>query len=191
MSNIFKVSKKLSIIKTKFSGLVIYKRKTFTDKRGYFRELFLKKNLNKKFVFDYYSLSKKNVLRGLHLQLKKPQGKLITVLSGKIFDVALDCRPKSKTFGQFYTLELSEKENTSLYIPEGFAHGFCSLANNTLLHYRCTNYRDKNSETGIYWKDKDLGINWPKKKFFVSSKDKKNILFKNFLESKIFRNIKF
>ena len=84
MSNIFKVSKKLSIIKTKFPGLVIYKRETFADKRGYFRELFLKKYLNKKFVFDYYSLSNKNVLRGLHIQLKKPQGKLITVLSGKI-----------------------------------------------------------------------------------------------------------
>ena len=191
MSNIFKVSKKLSIIKTKFSGLVIYKRETFTDKRGYFRELFSKKDLNKKFVFDYYSLSKKNVLRGLHLQLKKPQGKLITVISGKIFDVALDCRKKSKTFGQFYTVELSGKENTSLYIPEGFAHGFCSLANNTLLHYRCTNYRDKNSETGIYWNDKDLGINWPKKRYIVSSKDNKNILFNNFKESKMFKKIKF
>ena len=166
MSNIFKVFKKLSIIKTKFPGLVLYKRETFIDKRGYFRELFLEKVLGKKFVFDYYSLSKKNVLRGLHLQLKRPQGKLITVLSGKIFDVALDCRPKSITFGKFYTVELSEKENTSLFIPEGFAHGFCSLNNNTLLHYRCTNYRDKSSEAGIYWKDRDLNINWPKKKFF-------------------------
>ena len=190
MSNIFKVSKKLSIIKTKFSGLVIYKRETFTDKRGYFRELFSKKDLNKKFVFDYYSLSKKNVLRGLHLQLKKPQGKLITVLSGKILDVALDCRPKSKSLGQVYTVELSGKENTSLYIPEGFAHGFCSLANNTLLHYRCTNYRDKNSEIGIYWKDKDLDINWPKKRFLISFKDKKNFLFKNFIESKTYKKVK-
>ena len=180
----------MSIIKTKFAGLVIYKRKTFIDKRGYFRELFLEKVLNKKFIFDYYSLSKKNVLRGLHLQLKKPQGKLITVLSGKIFDVALDCRLKSKTFGQFYTVELSEKENTSLYIPEGFAHGFCSLANNTLLHYRCTNYRDINSETGIYWNDKDLKINWPKKNFFVSSKDKNSLSFKDFINTKSFNKIK-
>ena len=168
----------MSIIKTKFSGLVIYKRETFTDKRGNFRELFSKKDLNKKFVFDYYSLSKKNVLRGLHLQLKKPQGKLITVLSGKIFDVALDCRPKSKTFGQFYTVELSEKENTSLYIPEGFAHGFCSLANNTLLHYRSTNYRDKNSEIGVKWNDKDLNINWNIKSPILSKKDNKNLNFK-------------
>ena len=172
----------MQIIKTKFSGLILYKRKTFKDVRGYFRELYLEKFLRKKFVFDYYSLSKKNVLRGLHLQSKNPQGKLITVISGKIFDVALDCRKKSKTFGQFFSIELSEKENVSLYIPEGFAHGFCSLANNTILHYRCTSYRDKYSETGIYWKDQNLKINWPKKKFFVSSKDKKNILFKNFIK---------
>ena len=92
----------MQIIKTKFTGLIFYKRETFRDERGYFRELFIEKDLKKKFVFDYYSLSKKNVLRGIHLQLKKPQGKLITVLSGKIFDVALDCRPKSKTFGKIF-----------------------------------------------------------------------------------------
>jgi dTDP-4-dehydrorhamnose 3,5-epimerase len=177
----------LQIIKNKFSGLIFYKRETFKDKRGYFRELFQEKVLKKKFVFDYYSLSKKNVLRGIHLQLKNPQGKLITVLSGKIFDVALDCRPKSKTFGQFFSIELSEKENTSLYIPEGFAHGFCSLTNNTILHYRCTNYRDKNSETGIYWKDIDLNINWPKNKFYISSKDQKNLSFKDFIKTKNFK----
>lgn len=176
----------MQLIKTKFLGLVFYKRDTFRDNRGYFRELFEEKILNKKFVFDYYSLSKKNVLRGIHLQLKKPQGKLITVLSGKIFDVALDCRKNSKTFGKFFSVELSEKGNTSLYIPEGFAHGFCSLTNNTILHYRCTNYRDKNSETGIYWNDKELNINWPKRKFHTSIKDKKNLLFSDFINTKDF-----
>ena len=180
----------MQIIKTEFAWIFIFNRETFKDKRGYFRELFLEKLLKKNFVFDYYTLSKKNVLRGIHLQLKKPQGKLITVLSGKIFDVALDCRPKSKTFGQFFSLYLSGKENTSLYIPEGFAHGFCSLSNNTILHYRCTNYRDKNSETGIFWKDKDLNINWPKNKFSISSKDKKNLLFKNFINAKNFNKVK-
>ncbi len=180
----------MQIIKTKFSGLIFYKRNTFKDDRGYFRELFLAKDLKKKFKFDYYSFSKKNVLRGIHLQLKRPQGKLITVINGKIFDVVLDCRPKSKTFGHFFSVELSEKENISLYIPEGFAHGFCSLTNNTVLHYRCTNYRDKNSETGIYWKDKSLNINWPKRKFIISSKDKKNILFNDFINSKDFKKIK-
>ena len=168
---------------------MFYKRETFRDGRGYFRELFLEKILNKKFVFDYCSLSKKNVLRGLHLQLKKPQGKLITVLSGKIFDVALDCRPKSKSFGHFFSVILSERENTSLYIPEGFAHGFCTLTNNTNLHYKCTNYRDKNSETGIYWKDEDLNIKWPSQNFNISSKDKKFLLFRDFIKTKDFKKI--
>ena len=180
----------MQIIKTKFSGLIFYKRKTFKDNRGYFRELFIEKVLKKSFKFDYYSYSKKNVLRGIHLQLKKPQGKLITVISGKIFDVVLDCRPNSKTFGKFFSVQLSEKENISLYIPEGFAHGFCSLTNNTILHYRCTNYRDKNSETGIYWKDKSLNINWPKRKFIISSKDKKNVLFEDLIKSREFNTLK-
>lgn len=179
----------MQLKKTKFSGLIFYKRETFKDSRGYFRELFLEKNIKKKFVFDYYSLSNKNVLRGLHLQLKKTQGKLITLISGKIFDVVVDCRPKSKTFGQFFSVELSENKNSSLYIPEGFAHGFCSLANNTILHYRCTNYRHKASETGIYWNDKSLNINWPKKKFIISRKDQKNISFEKFLQSKKFNKI--
>jgi len=175
----------VQLIKTKFKGLVIYKRTSFNDSRGYFRELFIEKVLNKKFIFDYFSLSKKNVVRGIHLQLNKPQGKLITVLSGKIFDVCVDCRPKSRTFGKYYSMELSEKNNTSLYIPEGFAHGFCSMSNNTLLHYKCTNYRDKNSEVGILWNDKNLNIKWPIKKYIVSAKDRKNLTFKQFISEKI------
>ena len=180
----------MQIIKTKFSGLKLYKRKIFKDNRGYFKELFFKKIFKKKFIFDYYSLSKKNVLRGLHLQLKKPQGKLITVLYGKIFDVALDCRKKSKTFGKFYTIYLSDKENSSLYIPPGFAHGFCSLTKNSLLHYKCTNYRDIKSETGILWNDKDLKIKWPNNNLIISAKDKKNNTFKNFINSKEFKKVK-
>ena len=180
----------MQIIKTKFSGLTLYHRETFRDNRGYFRELFLEKVIKKKFIFDYYSLSKKNVIRGLHLQLKKPQGKLITVLSGKIFDVALDCRKQSRTFGKFFTTYLSEKNNTSLYIPPGFAHGFCSLSKSSLLHYKCTNYRDIKSETGILWNDKDLNIKWPNNKFLISAKDKTNHTFKDFINSKQFKKIK-
>ena len=127
---------------------------------------------------------KKNVLRGIHLQLVKPQAKLITVLSGKIFDVAVDCRVNSKTFGKHFYTELSETKNTSLYIPEGFAHGFCSLSDKSILHYKCTNYQNKNSETGILWNDKDLKIKWPNRKFIVSKKDKKNITFKELVSGK-------
>ena len=108
----------------------------------------------------------------------------------KIFDVCLDCRPQSKTFGEFFAVKLSAKENISLYIPEGFAHGFCSLVNNTILHYRCTNYRNKDSETGIYWNDKNLNISWPNNKFTVSIKDEKFLSFKDFIKTKNFKKIK-
>ena len=172
----------MKIIKTKFKDLIIYKKETYRDRRGYFRELFLNKNIKKKFPFDVMSFSKKNVLRGLHLQLNKPQGKLVTVLRGKIFDVALDCRKNSRTFGKYFSIILSEKKNISLYIPEGFAHGFCSLSDNTIMHYKCTNYRDKKSETGIIWNDDQIKINWPIKKPILSSKDKRNISFKFFKE---------
>ena len=172
----------MKIEKTKFKDLIIYKKETYKDKRGYFRELFLNKNINKNFPFDVMSFSKKNVLRGLHLQIKKPQGKLVTVLRGKIFDVALDCRKNSKTFGKYFSIILSEKENISLYIPEGFAHGFCSLSNNTIMHYKCTNYRDKKSETGIIWNDNEINIKWPIEKPILSSKDKKNISFRMYKE---------
>ena len=172
----------MKLIKTEFKDLLIYKKDTFKDNRGYFRELFLNTDIKRKFPFDVMSYSKKNVLRGLHLQLKKPQGKLVTVLRGKIFDVALDCRKNSKTFGKYFSIILSENENISLYIPEGFAHGFCSLSDNTIMYYKCTNYRDQRSETGIIWNDSEINIKWPIKNPILSAKDKSNISFKNFKE---------
>jgi len=170
----------MKIIKTNFKDLFLYRRDTHKDNRGYFRELFTEKFLKVKFPFDMMSFSKKNVIRGLHMQLKNPQGKLLTVVSGKLFDVALDCRKKSKTYGKYFSTILSDKDNTSLYVPEGFAHGFCSLEDNTILHYKCTNYRNAKSEVGIMWNDPELKIRWPKKKFIISNKDKKNISFKDF-----------
>ena len=175
----------MKIIKTKFKELVIYEKDTFKDKRGYFRELFIQKHFKEKFPFDVMSYSKKNVLRGLHLQLNNPQAKLITVLKGKIFDVCLDCRKKSKTFGKYFSIVLSDKENKSLLIPKGFAHGFCTLSNDVVLHYKCSTYRNKNSECGILWNDKKIKINWPIKKPVISEKDKKNILFDEFVNMKL------
>ena len=169
----------MKIIKTKFKDLIIYDKKTFKDKRGYLRELYHQKHFKTKFPFDVMSYSKKNVLRGLHLQLKNAQAKLITVLKGKIFDVCVDCRKNSKTFGKHFSIYLSEKENKSLLIPAGFAHGFCSLTNDVVLHYKCSKYRHSNSETGILWNDKDLDIKWPTKKLIISNKDKKNFTFKD------------
>jgi len=175
----------MKVLQTKYKDLLVIKKDTYFDNRGYFRELFLNKLLKKKFVFDVMSLSKKNVLRGLHLQIKKPQGKLITVLRGEIFDISVDCRIRSKTFGKYFSIKLSEKDNVSIYIPEGFAHGFVSLSNNSVVHYKCTNYRDKKSETGILWNDRDLKIKWPKKKFIISQKDQKNLTFSEVIKNKL------
>ena len=172
----------MKILKTKFKNLLIIKKDTYFDNRGYFRELFINKLIRKQFIFDVMSLSKKNVLRGLHLQTKKPQGKLITVIKGEILDISVDCRKKSKTFGKYFSIKLSEKDNTSIYIPEGFAHGFVSLKDNSILHYKCTNYRHKESETGILWNDKDLKIKWPKKKLIISKKDQNNPTFLEFIK---------
>lgn len=170
----------MRIIETKFKGLKIFDKQTFKDSRGFFRELFLKKHINKELIFDVMSLSKKNVVRGLHLQTKKPQAKLITVLRGKIFDVCLDCRKNSKTFGKYFKIILSENKNQSLFIPEGFAHGFCTLSDKTIVHYKCSDYRHQNSEVGILWNDKEIKIKWPIKKAIISKKDKKNLSFKEF-----------
>ncbi len=179
----------MKVIKTKFDGLLIIKRPTYYDNRGFLRELFEQKKYKKKFIFDYFSLSKKDVIRGLHLQYKKPQVKIISVISGRIFDVVLDCRKNSKTFGKYFTMNISSKDNVSLYIPEGFAHGFCSLTNNTILHYRNSNYRNKKYEIGILWNDRDLNIKWPVKNPLISLRDKKNVTFGKFLDSKNFKKM--
>ena len=129
------------------------------------------------------------MIRGLHLQHKKHQAKIISVISGRIFDVVLDCRKNSKTFGKYFDMYISAKDNTSLYIPEGFAHGFCSLTNNTVVHYKNSDYRNKKNEVGILWEDKDLNIKWPIKKPIISSKDRKNLSFDKFLNSKNFKKM--
>ena len=112
------------IIKTKFNNLVLLKKHKFLDSRGYFQELVMEKNIKKNFPFHVMSFSKKNIIRGLHIQTKNPQGKFITVIKGKIFDVAVDLRKNSKTYGKYYSKILSEKNSLSIYIPPGFAHGF-------------------------------------------------------------------
>ena len=117
------------ILKTKFKELVLFQNNSFKDKRGYFKEILLEKKIKKKFPFLVMSFSKKNVIRGLHLQLKNSQGKYISVLRGKIFDVAVDLRKNSNSYGKVFTAILSEKNSNSLFIPAGFAHGLCALEN--------------------------------------------------------------
>ena len=170
----------MKILKTPFKDLLIIKSKQYYDDRGYFRELLREINVKQKFVFNIVSFSKKNVIRGLHYQSKKPKGKFISVVKGKILDVAVDLRKKSKTYGKHYKIILSDKNETSVFIPGGFAHGFVSLDNENIVVYSCTNYRDQKSEGGILWNDKDLKIKWPIKKPIISKKDKLNPTFKDF-----------
>jgi len=168
------------IIKTKFNGLILIKNKKFNDSRGYFKELIVEKNIKVKFPFHVMSFSKRNVIRGLHIQTKNPQGKFITVIKGKIFDVAVDLRKNSKTYGKYYSKILSEKNSLSVYIPPGFAHGFCTLDKENFIIYSCTQYRNAKSEIGIKYNDQDLNIKWPIKKPILSIKDKKNYSLKEF-----------
>ena len=173
------------IKKTSFKNLFIIENISFKDKRGYFKELLKEKNIKKKFPFTVMSFSRKNVIRGLHLQTRKSQGKFISVIKGKIFDIAVDLRKNSKTFGKYYKSILSEDNNKSIYIPPGFAHGFCAIEKENYIIYSCTNYRDKNSEIGIMYNDRDLKIKWPVKHPIVSQKDKKNLTLSQFLKKKL------
>ncbi len=169
--------------------LIIVHNQSYKDKRGYFKEILLEKNIKKKFPFLVMSYSKKNVLRGLHLQMKKSQGKYISVLKGKIFDVAVDLRKDSSTYGKVFSIILSEGNSKSLFIPPGFAHGFCSLAKENYVIYSCTNYRDAKSEIAINYKDKDLKIKWPIKKPIVSKKDQQAISLKEFVRKYKFNKV--
>ena len=170
------------MIKTKFKDLFIIQNKSFNDNRGYFKELTRENNINKRLPFLVMSFSKKNVIRGLHLQSKKSQGKFVSVLKGKIFDVAVDLRKNSKTFGKYYCCILSEKNSKSIFIPPGFAHGFQALAKENYITYSCTKYRHAKSEIAIKFNDEDLGIKWPSRKIIVSQKDRKAISFNEFIK---------
>lgn len=170
----------MKIVNTDIKGLFLIKTNIFTDQRGFFKEVEKFKVLKKKFIFDCFSFSKKNTLRGLHLQTKKSQAKLITVVHGKILDVVVDLRKKSSTYGKYYSIEISQKSDFSLFIPAGFAHGFLCLSKNCAVYYKCTNYRDQNSEKTIRWNDKNLNINWPIKNPILSKKDAIGIKFKDF-----------
>tara|TARA_B100000287_G_C20260765_1_gene633901 strand:- start:58 stop:582 length:525 start_codon:yes stop_codon:yes gene_type:complete len=164
------------------NGPKIIRSVIFNDNRGFLKETF-KNSLfnNKNFPFDIMSFSKKNVLRGLHLQLKKPQSKIITVTYGKILDVAVDLRKNSRTFGQYVSIVISHNDDFSFFIPEGFAHGFLCLSKNCTVNYKCSNYRDKKSEKTLAWNDKNLNIKWPIKKPILSQKDKKGLHLEHFI----------
>ncbi len=171
----------MKIISTNFSGLKVIQSINYRDSRGFFKEDFKQKFFkNKKFVFGCTSRSNKNVMRGLHLQTRFPQGKYISILKGAILDVAVDLRKKSKTYGKHFKIILSSDNAKSIFIPEGFAHGFVGLKNENIIHYLCTNYRSAKHEVGLLWNDKNLKIKWPIKNPIISKKDKKNLTFQEF-----------
>tara|TARA_B100001093_G_scaffold342872_1_gene327662 strand:- start:201 stop:734 length:534 start_codon:yes stop_codon:yes gene_type:complete len=170
----------MKVIKTKFKDLLIIKNKNNVDKRGSLREIFNKKILNKKFVFEFCTTSKSNSLRGFHFQHKFQQAKFVNVLKGKILDCVIDLRKNSKTFGKTFKIILSDKNFLSLYIPEGFAHAYYSYEKTNIIYYKLTNYYKPQFESGINLLDKKLKINWPSKKLNISKKDKKLESFKNF-----------
>jgi dTDP-4-dehydrorhamnose 3,5-epimerase len=172
----------MKVIRNKFKDLLIIEGQLHGDKRGYLREVYLEKLIKKKFKFQIISKSKKNVLRGLHIQAINPQGKYLSVIKGKIFDVMIDLRSKSKTFGQYFSIMLSEKNCKSIYIPEGFAHGFIALDNENIIFYNCTNYRNAKSELTLKWNDSDINIKWPKIKPILSNKDNNGLSLNDFIE---------
>ena len=171
----------MKIFSTKFLGLKVIQSKIYKDNRGFFKENYKKKFFkNKNFIFGCMSKSNKNVVRGLHLQTKFLQEKYVSVLKGEIIDVVLDLRKNSKTFGKHFKVILSDTNGKSIFIPQGFAHGFLGLKKENIVYYTCTNYRSREHEVGLLWNDKDLKIKWPIKNPIISKKDKNNLKFREY-----------
>lgn len=172
---------KFKVIETPIKGLLIIETKIFKDDRGFFIESynlrdFANLGIKVNFVQDNHSFSRKGVIRALHFQLQHPQEKLVRVISGRVYDVAVDIRPNSPTFGNWYGVELSGENNLQFYIPPGFAHGFISLRDDTHFFYKCTDFYYPEDELGIFWNDPFLNIQWPidhVNKVIISDKDKK------------------
>lgn len=163
--------------KTEIAGLLLIEPRCFRDDRGFFLESFHAKRYRENgiadaFVQDNHSRSRRGVLRGLHFQVKCPQAQIVTVIRGRIFDVAVDLRAGSATFGRWYGVELSDEGPRQLYIAAGFAHGFCVLSEFADLHYKVNRLYDHADEGGLKWDDPDVGIRWPVDKPIVSARDR-------------------
>lgn len=172
---------RFELIETGISGLFIIETEVFGDRRGYFMETynyngFREAGLEVRFVQDNQSMSRKGVLRGLHFQKTHPQGKLVRVLRGEVFDVAVDLRRNSPTFKKWFGVLLSGENRKQFYIPEGFAHGFLVLSEEAEFAYKCTDFYHPGDEGGILWNDPEIGIEWPLEGIgepFLSEKDRK------------------
>lgn len=167
---------KFNRIDTGIEGLVVIQPTVFGDERGFFMESYSKKDFSEigidiEFVQDNHSKSKKGVLRGLHFQTEMAQGKLVRVIAGSVYDVAVDLRNSSPTFGKWYGVELSGVNKTQFYIPPGFAHGFLTLEDDTEFLYKCTDYYAPQYDSGVLWNDPELGIEWNLEKYGIAQDD--------------------
>jgi dTDP-4-dehydrorhamnose 3,5-epimerase len=166
----------MNIINTEIEGLIILEPRVFEDDRGYFLETwnsqrYVDAGIELSFVQDTVSFSSKGTLRGLHFQNPHCQGKLVQALMGTVLDVAVDIRLGSETFGKSVSVELSEDNHRQMYIPPGFAHGFCVLSETALFSYKCTDVYNQSAEGGVLWNDPDLGIDWQIDEPLLSPKD--------------------
>ena len=168
----------MNVIKTDLEGVLIIEPQVFGDERGFFLETFQAKRyaqeagITQEFVQDNHSRSSYGVLRGLHFQKTKPQGKLVRVVSGEVFDVAVDIRPGSPTYGQWAGTHLSAENKRQFWVPPGMAHGFVVLSETADFEYKCTDYYDPSDEACLLWNDPDIAINWPVDEPVLSAKDK-------------------
>ena len=168
----------MKVTETKLAGVLIIEPKVFGDSRGFSKETFQAERYREAgieytFVQDNYSRSQKGVLRGLHFQITKPQGKLVSCPKGAVFDVAVDIDPESTTYGQYVGVELTEENHKQLWVPPGYAHGFCVLSETADFQYKCTDYYCPDDEVGFIWNDTDVAIEWPIDEPLLSDKDAK------------------
>ncbi|MGZ8226048.1 MAG: dTDP-4-dehydrorhamnose 3,5-epimerase [Methylococcaceae bacterium] len=175
----------MQVIKTDLPGVLIIEPKVFGDERGFFMETWNQERYaasvtSESFVQDNVSFSRKGVLRGLHFQKVNPQGKLVYVLQGEVFDVALDTRVGSPTFGQWASVVLSSENKRQFFIPAGFAHGFCVTSDTALFAYKCTDKYNPQSEGSVLWNDPDLNIPWPVSEPELSAKDAQGVKLADF-----------
>lgn len=183
---------KFQFIPTGIAGMFVIEPTLFGDARGYFMETysyheFAQAGIDVTFVQDNQSKSKRGVLRGLHFQTKQPQGKLVRVIRGEVYDVGVDLREGSETFGKWYGVTLSEENHRQFYVPEGFAHGFLVTSDEAEFVYKCTRFYDPSGEGGLLWNDPDIGIDWPVAKdmeILLSDKDKVQPTFREYLAHK-------
>ncbi|MGL5543258.1 MAG: dTDP-4-dehydrorhamnose 3,5-epimerase [Fusobacteriaceae bacterium] len=167
---------KFNRIETGIEGLVVIQPTVFGDERGFFMESYSRKDFAEigieiEFVQDNHSKSRKGVLRGLHFQTEMAQGKLVRVTAGSVYDVAVDLRKGSPTFGKWYGIELSAANKTQFYIPPGFAHGFLTLEDDTEFLYKCTDYYAPQYDSGVLWNDPEIGIEWNLEKYGICAED--------------------